>query len=179
MSEKKSNKGKPAAKGTRTAAKKPQAVKTEPAAKTQAPAPAKPAKAAKSGAADKASSSSSGLNILLWLVSIVLIAGAVVGNWYYTQHVVINESSFDRFIRVAVVIAVIAAGLGVTLFTNKGRQLLNFGREAYIELRKVVWPTRQEAMQTTLIVFVAVCVVSLFLYLCDVVFLGLVRYITL
>lgn len=180
MSEKKSNKGKPASKGTRTAAKKNPAVNTAPAAaKTPAPAQAKAAKAAKAGSADKGASSSSALNILLWLVSIILIAGAVVGNWYYTQHVVIDESSFDRFIRVAVVIAVIAAGLGITLFTNKGRQLLNFGREAYIELRKVVWPTRQEAMQTTLIVFVAVCIVSLFLYLCDVVFLGLVRYITL
>ncbi|MBO8415515.1 MAG: preprotein translocase subunit SecE [Proteobacteria bacterium] len=117
--------------------------------------------------------------MLLWLVSIVLIAGAIIGNWYYTQHVMIDESSFDRFIRVAIVIVVIAAGLGVLIFTNKGRQLLNFGREAYVELRKVVWPTRQEAMQTTLIVFVAVCIVSLFLYLCDVLFLGLVRFITL
>ena len=107
------------------------------------------------------------------------MAGAIVGNWYYTQHVVIDESSFDRFIRVAIVIAVIIIGLGVTLFTVKGRSLLNFGRESYVELRKVVWPTRQEAVQTTFIVFIAVCVVSLFLYLCDVVFLQLVRYITL
>ncbi|MBU3826738.1 MAG: preprotein translocase subunit SecE [Candidatus Anaerobiospirillum merdipullorum] len=138
-----------------------------------------PAKASKAKATTDAPAVNTALNALLWLVAIVLVAGAIVGNWYYTQHVVIDESSFDRFIRVAIVIAVIVIGLGVTLFTNKGRSLLNFGRESYVELRKVVWPTRQEAMQTTFIVFVAVCVVSLFLYLCDVVFLQLVRYITL
>ncbi len=150
----------------------PKAVKTAPAAKS---VPAKSAKPVvkKEGEVNPA------LNALLWLLAVVLVGGAIVGNWYYTQHIVIDESSFDRFIRVAVVIAVIAAGLGVTLFTAKGRSLLNFGRESYVELRKVVWPTRQEAVQTTFIVFIAVCVVSLFLYLCDVVFLQLVRYITL
>ncbi len=137
-----------------------------------------PAKGAKAKAPE-ATAVNPALNALLWLVAVVLVAGAIVGNWYYTQHVVIDESSFDRFIRVAIVIAVIIIGLGVTLFTVKGRSLLNFGRESYVELRKVVWPTRQEAVQTTFIVFIAVCVVSLFLYLCDVVFLQLVRYITL
>ena len=56
---------------------------------------------------------------------------------------------------------------------------MKFASESYTELLKVVWPTRQEAFQTTLIVFVAVSVVSLFLYLCDVVFLQIVRGITL
>ena len=78
-----------------------------------------------------------------------------------------------------IVIVSIVVGLGVLLFTNKGHALLNFSRLSYTELRKVVWPTRQEALQTTFIVFVAVSVVSLFLYLCDIVFLQLVRAITL
>ena len=51
--------------------------------------------------------------------------------------------------------------------------------DAYTELKKVIWPTRQEAVQTTFIVFVAVSVVSLFLYLCDIVFLQIVRVFTL
>ena len=104
---------------------------------------------------------------------------AIFGNFYYTQHIVIDESSLGRFGRTAIVIAVIIAGLAVTLFTNKGHALLTFAREAYVELRKVVWPTRQEAVQTTIIVFVGVCVVSLFLYLCDLVFLQVVKAITL
>ena len=114
-------------------------------------------------------------NTLLWIASIVIICG----NYYYSNYVVIDESSLARLARIMIVIVSIVVGLGVLLFTNKGHALLNFSRLSYTELRKVVWPTRQEALQTTFIVFVAVSVVSLFLYLCDIVFLQLVRAITL
>lgn len=145
---------------------------------TAAPAKAKaPVKAANKKAA--AQFVSTPLDRLLWLCAIVLVGGAIFGNFYYTQHIVIDESSLGRFGRTSIVIAVIIAGLAVTLFTNKGHALLTFAREAYVELRKVVWPTRQEAVQTTIIVFVGVCVVSLFLYLCDLVFLQVVKAITL
>lgn len=145
---------------------------------TAAPAKAKaPVKAANKKAA--AQFVSTPLDRLLWLCAIVLVGGAIFGNFYYTQYIVIDESSLGRFGRTAIVIAVIIAGLAVTLFTNKGHALLTFAREAYVELRKVVWPTRQEAVQTTIIVFVGVCVVSLFLYLCDLVFLQVVKAITL
>ncbi|MCL1603764.1 preprotein translocase subunit SecE [Succinatimonas hippei] len=145
---------------------------------TAAPAKAKaPVKAANKKAV--AQFVSTPLDRLLWLCAIVLVGGAIFGNFYYTQHIVIDESSLGRFGRTAIVIAVIIAGLAVTLFTNKGHALLTFAREAYVELRKVVWPTRQEAVQTTIIVFVGVCVVSLFLYLCDLVFLQVVKAITL
>ena len=119
------------------------------------------------------------VNTALWIVSIAVICCAIFGNYYYSNYVVIDESSLARLARIMIVIASIAAGLGVLLFTNKGHALLNFSRLSYTELRKVVWPTRQEALQTTFIVFVAVSVVSLFLYLCDIVFLQLVRAITL
>ena len=127
----------------------------------------------------KAKDASNPLDGLLWLVSLVLIDAAIGVNYYYTQYLMVDESSLQRLGRVAAVIVVILAGLAVTLFTTKGKKLLAFGRDSYTELRKVVWPTRNEAMQTTLIVFVAVCVVSLFLYLCDLVFLQIVRVITL
>ena len=129
--------------------------------------------------AKKAKAASNPLDGLLWLVSLALIVAAIGGNYYYTQFLMVDESSFARLGRVALVIVVILAGLGVTLFTSKGKRLLAFGRDSYTELRKVVWPTRNEAMQTTVIVFIAVCVVSLFLYLCDPVCLQIVRVITL
>ena len=150
--------------------------KTQNAAVKAAPSKVK-AVAAKKAAAPQYVSTA--VDRLLWLGALILVIGAIFGNFYYTQHVVIDESSLGRFGRTFLVIAVIIAGLAVTLFTNKGHALLSFAREAYVELRKVVWPTRQEAVQTTIIVFVAVCLVSLFLYLCDVVFLQIVRAITL
>lgn len=141
-------------------------------------APVAKAKKAKKGNG-KAQFVSAPVNALLWLVSAVLICGAIFGNYYYSNYVLIDESTMQRLGRVAAVIAAIVVGLGVLIFTNKGHELLKFGSESYTELLKVVWPTRQEAVQTTLIVFVAVCIVSLFLYLCDVVFLQIVRVITI
>ncbi len=119
------------------------------------------------------------LDRLLWLLSFALIIGAIGGNYYYTQYYIFDEGTLGRLVRTIVVIAVIVAGLGVVLFTNKGRTLISFAGQAYIELRKVVWPTRPEAVQTTFIVFVAVCLVSLFLYLCDLLVLQVVRAITM
>ncbi len=122
---------------------------------------------------------SKGLNRLLWSLVWILLIAVIGGNLYYTQHVIVEESSLARLARVGIVIGVIALALGIALFTNKGRALISFARESYVELRKVVWPTRPQAVQTTVIVFIAVSVVSLFLYLCDVVFLQIVRAITL
>ena len=116
---------------------------------------------------------------VLWLLSFLLIAAAIGGNYYYAQFMMIDETAFTRLGRVALVIVTIVIGLGVLLFTSRGKKLLAFGRDSYTELRKVVWPARNEAMQTTFIVFVAVCIVSLFLYLCDLVFLQIVRIITI
>ena len=56
-------------------------------------------------------------------------------------------------------------------FRNKGRRSLAFFKDARIEVRKVVWPTRQEAMQTTVAVLFMVVLVAIMLWLFDM-FLG-------
>ncbi len=122
---------------------------------------------------------SSPFDFVLWTLSFAFLALAIGGNYYYTRFMMIDESTFMRLGRVALVIAIIVAGLAITLFTSRGKRLLSFTRDSYIELRKVVWPTRNEGLQTTFIVFIAVSVVSLFLYLCDLIFLQIVRIITL
>ena len=166
-------------KSPKTAVKAPEGQKAEVAAKAPAQrAVVKPLKTAPARNA-KAPAVPLMLDRMLWLASLLIIAAAIGGNYYYVQHFVIDESSLGRLLRIIAVIVAIVVGLGVILFTNKGRTLISFARESYIELRKVVWPTRQEAMQTTFIVFVAVCLVSVVLYLCDVVFLQVVRAITL
>ena len=55
-----------------------------------------------------------------------------------------------------------------TFFTSEsGKQLIAFGRDSEREVRKVVWPTRKEAGQMTLYVFIFVVVMALFLFLTD------------
>ena len=82
-----------------------------------------------------------------WLVAILLIALAVVGNALFD-----TQPLLYRILGVIVV-----AGLG----------LVALGRNAKKEIQRVVWPTRQETTQTTVIVIVAVFVVGLFLWLID------------
>ena len=61
----------------------------------------------------------------------------------------------------------VLAGVAVFLQSAAGKGLVDFGREAMRELRKVVWPTRKEATQTTMFVFAFALVMSLFLWLTD------------
>ena len=60
-----------------------------------------------------------------------------------------------------------AAGIAVAALSEQGRQFIVFAREAVVETRKVVWPTRKETIQTTAAVFGFVVVMALFLWVSD------------
>lgn len=96
---------------------------------------------------------------LKWVLAFVLVAIAVVGNIYFD-----NQPLLYRLVGV-----VIVGGLGVFVgfTTAKGHELIELGRNAKKEILRVVWPTRQETVQTTVIVLVAVIVVGLVLWLID------------
>jgi preprotein translocase subunit SecE len=59
------------------------------------------------------------------------------------------------------------AGVAVFFVSEPGKELFAFGRDAWREVKKVVWPTRKEAMQMTAYVFAFVLVMALFLWLTD------------
>ena len=60
-----------------------------------------------------------------------------------------------------------AAAIGVFFVSESGKQLVAFGRDAWREVRKVVWPTRKEATQITAYVFGFVLIMAMFLWLTD------------
>jgi len=70
-------------------------------------------------------------------------------------------------LRVLAVLAGIAAGAAVAATSGPGREFAAFSREATTEVKKVVWPTRKDTMQTTAAVFAFVVVMALFLWLSD------------
>lgn len=113
---------------------------------------------------------SKGKNITLWGLVFILLAAAVVGNSVFA-----DKSLILRV--VAVVIAFILAAVSAML-TSQGKGLLNFSRESIKEVRKVVWPTRQEAIQTTLIIVAFTVVTGLFLFLIDGVLIWFVQLFT-
>jgi preprotein translocase subunit SecE len=99
------------------------------------------------------------LDHLKWLVVVAIIAVGVVGNSYYA-----GESLLYRVLAL-VVLAAVAAGIALT--TQKGAAFREMLKEARVELRKVVWPTRVETGQTTAIVVVVVLIVALILWALD------------
>lgn len=113
---------------------------------------------------------SGSLDSLKWIVVILILAGAVVGNYIYGDQSVLIRA-------VAVVTAVVIAGF-IAAQTVKGRNAIIFAKEARTETRKVVWPTRQEAVQTTGIVLVATLFMSLVLWGLDTVLFEVVGFIT-
>jgi preprotein translocase subunit SecE len=111
-----------------------------------------------------------GKNIALWGLVFILLAAAVVGNSVFAEK--------SLLIRVVAVVIAFAAAAITALQTIQGKALLTFSRESIKEVRKVVWPTRQETIQTTLIIFAFTVVMGLFLFLIDGALIWLVELIT-
>jgi preprotein translocase subunit SecE len=89
----------------------------------------------------------------------VLVVGAVVVFYLLGKQ--------DLWLRVVALIVLLAAAVGVFFTSESGKQLIAFGRDAVRETKKVVWPTRKEAMQMTGYVFAFVFVMALFLWVTD------------
>lgn len=110
------------------------------------------------------------LDIVKWGVVVILLAAAIIANQMYSE-----ASVLVRAIGVVVTFAI--AGF-IAFQTEKGKQALTFARESHIEVRKVVWPTRQEALNTTFIVLAATGILALILWGMDAVLLRIVNFIT-
>ena len=96
---------------------------------------------------------------LKWLVATVLLGAALWAFYWYAE-----ESLLLRVVGLLVVVGVAGA---IAFTTDKGRAAWEFMRESRTELRKVVWPTRKETTQTTLVVMGVVAIVALFLWMVD------------
>ncbi len=89
----------------------------------------------------------------------VLLVGAVAVFYLLAKQ--------DLWLRVVALIVLLAAAVAVFFTSESGKQLIAFGRDAVRETKKVVWPTRKEAMQMTGYVFAFVFVMALFLWITD------------
>lgn len=97
-----------------------------------------------------------GLDALKWVVVAALLAGGVYGNAYFGAE--------SLLYRVLILLVVAGAAGAVAVQTAKGRVFWELLKDARIEIRKVVWPNREETTQTTLIVLALVIVVALILW---------------
>ncbi len=103
-----------------------------------------------------AETTTSRFDALKWVVVIALIAVAVIGNNYYADQ--------SLLYRVLGIVALGAVAALVAMQTAKGSAFWGLVKGARTEIRKVVWPTRQEAVQTTMIVVAFVLLVAIILW---------------
>jgi len=96
------------------------------------------------------------LSTVKWLLAISLAAGAIVGNVVYAE--------VGLLYRILAVVAIMGLATAIAATTTRGRAFRTLLKEANIERRKVVWPTRQETTQTTLIVVAVVILVAIMLW---------------
>jgi preprotein translocase subunit SecE len=94
------------------------------------------------------------------LVVAVALVGAGIAGYYWL-------AANSILLRILSVMGGIAAGVAVALTSALGQGFLVFAREALAEVKKVVWPTRKETMQTTAAVFAFVVVMAVFLWVSD------------
>jgi preprotein translocase subunit SecE len=104
------------------------------------------------------------------LLAIVILIAGIVGFYYYEAE--------SQLYRVLGVVFAAAVAVAISSTTNIGQNLIGFGREARMEVRKVVWPTRQETVQTTFMVLVAVIIIGIFLWLIDMLLAQAIQMLT-
>ena len=106
-------------------------------------------------------------DVAKYVLAFALAAGGIFAYYWFGQ--------WPAVLRGMLVVAAIGAAIGVVALTAKGRQGREFVSESLFELRKVVWPTRQESIRVTGVVLAVVVIVSLILSAFDLIISWLIR----
>jgi len=92
-------------------------------------------------------------------LALLLVAAGIAGFYLLAEQALV--------VRLLSVFAGLAAGVAVAWFTAPGQQTVALGRESIVEVKKVVWPTRKESLQTTGVVFAFVLAMAVMMWIAD------------
>lgn len=109
------------------------------------------------------------VNKIKLLLSALLLVAGIAGFYLLADK--------PTVVRILTVLAGVAASIAVLWTTPVGQQALSFIGDAVAEARKVVWPTRKETIQTTMVVFVLVLIMAAFLAVVDIGFAFMVQWL--
>ncbi|MDP3010848.1 MAG: preprotein translocase subunit SecE [Methylococcales bacterium] len=110
-------------------------------------------------------------DVVKQVFSVVFVVAAVAAFYYFSE-------AIPLVYRVVGLLIVVLAVVGLMLTTDTGKSVWLFILEAKQEVRKVIWPTREETMRTTLLVFAMVTIVGLILWFLDMFLFWGVRLLT-
>ncbi len=118
----------------------------------------------------KAEVESTGMDTVKLLLAVVLLV-AGIGLFYFFEE-------YSALVRVLGLLAITGVAVFVGLQSAAGRRIWDFAKASRTEVRKVVWPSRQETIQTTLIVFAMVLLIGIVLWLFDMILMWIVKAVT-
>ena len=118
----------------------------------------------------KAEAGGTGLDTAKLVAAAILLVAGIYGFYHF--------AAYSTLLRVIGLLAISGVAAGIALQTDAGRRLWQFSGDARNEVRKVVWPTRQETMQTTLVVIVMVLILGIILWLFDMMLMSILRFLT-
>ena len=104
------------------------------------------------------------------IVALIPIVAAIAGFYYYADE--------SMLLRVLAILAAMGISVAIAMQSEAGRTAFAFVRDARTEVRKVVWPTFKETVQTTMFVMVAVIIMGICLWLLDMFLSWAVRFLT-
>ena len=116
------------------------------------------------------SSSASVLDTAKLVAAVAILVAGVAAFYVFDQ--------YPAAVRWLVVLVAVAAGIFVALQSAQGRELWQFVQGSRVELRKVVWPTREDTTKMTLVVVAAILVMGLFFWLLDMMLGAITRALT-
>ena len=100
------------------------------------------------------------LDTIKLLISAFALVGGLYAYYYY-------EADVAQALRVLMVLGGTIAGIGIAMTSVQGQRLWHFIQGSRVEIRKVIWPTKQETTQTAIAVFVFTLIMMLFFWLLD------------
>jgi len=111
----------------------------------------------------------SGMDVFKLVIAAAIVLAGLAGFYVYADQPLLY--------RVLGIVAAVIVAAVIAFTTERGRSLASFMQDARTEVRKMVWPTRAETLQTTLVVFVVVLILAIFLWIIDWILTRLIQYV--
>ena len=108
--------------------------------------------------------SGSPVDVILWIFALALFAGALMVNQYLPAY---WPPANNIWVRIGVILACIVVALGLLYATHQGKGFVRLLKDSRVELRRVVWPTKQETVTTSWQVLLVVVVTAIILWCFD------------
>ena len=118
----------------------------------------------------KAETGPGALDTVKLVAAALVLLGGIVGYYWFADASIL--------LRVLGLVASLAIGLLIAFTSAQGQQIWQFIVGSQVEIRKVVWPTQQETLQTTLIVIVFTIFMAVFFFVVDLILLKITQLVT-